>query len=347
MGATRTRKFKPEKPDRKPLERRQSRDGRQRVPIWRLRILFLLASLAASLILAELALRIFFREKLPVVESERSLLYEYHPSLGWFPATNTTRQFTGSRTITVTHNSLGFRSPEPVTNSKPTVVILGDSFVWGFDVAASERFTDKLQARHPEWNVCNLGVSGYGTDQELLLLYAYFQIYHPAAVVLVFSSDNDFDDNARTVTRSGDYKPYFVTIATDKIKLQGVPVRKSEHVILAEHRMLSHSMVFRLLVHALKKPPATETVPGHNPTDLIIRAMRDYVQQTGAFFGVAIQEGSPDKGIKDFFNHYSIPWVSLDTTNRYPTFGGHWTPKGHDEVCDVVERFLLKAREEN
>lgn len=63
-------------------------------------------------------------------------------------------------TISVVHNSHGFRGPEPVNNSKPNVLIIGDSFVWGYDVEASERFTEKLQENHPEWNMYNLGVSG-------------------------------------------------------------------------------------------------------------------------------------------------------------------------------------------
>jgi hypothetical protein len=315
--------------------------------VWHFKVALLVGSLILAMVLAEVGTRLFFADKLPVVESERSLLYNYHPTLGWFPAANTTRRFTGSRTVTVTHNSQGFRSPEPVTNGKPTVIVLGDSFVWGFDVEAPERFTDKLQGRHPEWNIYNLGVSGYGTDQELLLLNDCFPVYQPAAVVVVFSSDNDFDDNGRKVTRSGDYKPYFTVRGPSQIQLQGVPVRKSEHVILAEHRILSHSILFRLLVHAFNRPPDSTSVPGENPTLLIIRAIRDYVEGEGAFFGVAIQDGAPVQGLKDFCTHYTIPWVSLATTNRYPTFGAHWTPKGHDDVCDAIEPFLLKVRQKH
>src|SRR5580765_7138789 len=77
---------------------------------------FLLLAMALLFggVLCELTLRVFFAGRFPRRDEEHSLLYQYHPMLGWFPATNTTRQFTGARTVAVTHNSHGFRSGEPV-----------------------------------------------------------------------------------------------------------------------------------------------------------------------------------------------------------------------------------------
>ena len=130
----------------------------------------LVASLLIVTAVSEIGLRLFYRDAFAQLEDERTLTYQYDAQLGWFPIPNSTKRFTGFRTISINHNSKGFRDHEPVKTSKPGVIFLGDSLVWGFDVESRERFTDKIQAKHPGWNVHNFGISGYGTDQEYLVL---------------------------------------------------------------------------------------------------------------------------------------------------------------------------------
>jgi hypothetical protein len=69
--------------------------------------------------------------------------------------------------------------------------------------------------------------------------------------------------------------------------------------------------------------------------------MRSYVVRRGGFFAVAMQEGNED--LKSYLRRFQIPWLALRTTNRYESFGGHWTPDGHKEVCDQIEGFLAKG----
>ena len=145
----------------------------------------LLVGLVIALVVAEVGLMLFFRSHFVTFEDERTLLYRYDRTLGWFPIANSKDRFLASRIITVENNSEGFRAPERTAGDKPGIIFLGDSFVWGYDVDAPERFTDKLQARHPEWNVFNFGVSGYGSDQEYLLLQQRFDAYRPRVVFLL------------------------------------------------------------------------------------------------------------------------------------------------------------------
>lgn len=156
----------------------------------------LLLSLLVALALGEGILRVFFARDFWRMSDEKNLCYRYNATLGWFPIPNSTRTITASRTITVHNNSKGFRGPEHIISAKPGIMVLGDSFVWGYDVEEPERFTEKLQARHTEWAVYNLGVSGYGTDQEYLLLQKYFATYRPKVVLLVFCVENDRLDNS-------------------------------------------------------------------------------------------------------------------------------------------------------
>jgi len=48
------------------------------------------------------------------------------------------------------------------------VLVLGDSFAFGEGVALERRFDRLVQAKHPSWSAVNLGVMGYGTDQQLI-----------------------------------------------------------------------------------------------------------------------------------------------------------------------------------
>jgi hypothetical protein len=291
---------------------------------------------------AEIGLRLLFRNNLAELEVEKNLAYRYDPELGWFPAANSNKRLTFSRTITATHNSEGFRGPEPVKNHKPGIIFLGDSFVWGFDVEVSERFTEKLQAKHPEWAIYNFGVSGYGTDQEYLLLRKYFDQYQPAAVFLVICGDNDNEDNAWNF-RDGYYKPYF-TLQGGGLKLNGVPVPKSGRTFFAEHKLLSRPYLTRLLVGSYYKlsspPPVKNEDP---PTGALLLDMRSYVTNKGASFAVGMQQWHPD--LEKFLQNYNIPHVDLTTTNpahRYTAFGKHWTPEGHSLVADKIDQFLSK-----
>jgi hypothetical protein len=308
------------------------------------KIFLLIGSLFVSVVISEITLRLFFAKKFPAHYAERSLLYEYHPTFGWFPPRNITRRFTWDRTTTVTLNSHGFRSPEPETNNKPGIMFLGDSFLWGFDLEASERFTDQLQARHPEWQIHNLGVCGYGTDQSFLLLQSYFDVYKPRAVILMYCTDNDWADNSSNVMRYGEYyKPFYLVVGPNALAVQGIPVPRSERVILAEHKHLAHSYLFRLAVQVYwknRKPTALQSK--QNPTLHLLLAMRKFVVEKGAFFAVAMQEKNGE--FEQFLTSVEIPWMTIATTNKFAG-NGHWNPEGNSNICNKLEIVLKAARQ--
>src|SRR6266850_16121 len=305
-----------------------------------------LGLLGVSLLLAALAsevvLRLFFKDSFALTEAQQSLPYQYDPELGWFPIPNSQKPVTASRTFTAAHNSQGFRGPERAQNTKPAFIFLGDSLVWGFDAEASERFTEKLQAKRPQCNIYNFGVCGYGTDQEYVLLKKYFDQYRPSAVFLMICGDNDNEDNSWNF-RGGYYKPWF-TLKAGALKLNGLPVPKSEKVFLAEHKTICRSYLARLMVRAWCK--LTRPAPKKNPdppTGVLLLDMRTYVQSRGVFFAVGLQHSSPP--LEKFLRDYKIPFVDLETTNRahvYPKFGNHWTPAGHDFVAQKLDAFLPK-----
>src|SRR6266508_4570513 len=130
----------------------------------------LITCLALELILRSVNLRY-----LRLDQTERTLLYAHDAELGWFSVPNSESRFTGTRTVSVRHNSLGLRDIEQDRAPKPTILFVGDSFVWGYDAEADERFTELLRPAMPDFRIVNAGVSGYGTDQEFLLLRRIWQ----------------------------------------------------------------------------------------------------------------------------------------------------------------------------
>ena len=167
----------------------------------------------ATLAALEVILRVIDLRLLREGASERSLTYRYDAELGWAPVPNSSSVVTTARTIHAQHNSLGFRDIEFERDARPAILFIGDSFVWGVDAEAQERFTDLLRSRLPGNAIVNAGVSGYGTDQEYLLLQRIWPTIEPSAVVLVFCSDNDRLDNGTSLRYDGYQKPYFATAA--------------------------------------------------------------------------------------------------------------------------------------
>jgi hypothetical protein len=87
--------------------------------------------------------------------------------------------------------------------------VLGDSFVWGFGVEDEEIFTSVLERRSdPPLEVVNLGVSGYGTDQQLLLWRALGARFRPDVVLLVLCPYTDLAENL-LASAYGHPKPVF------------------------------------------------------------------------------------------------------------------------------------------
>jgi hypothetical protein len=310
-----------------------------RIPI---QIVLPVLCLTLCTVLAEIGLRLFYSQRLPDPRTTlaESLGYRYDETLGWAPIPNSSKLLAGRRTITATHNSEGFRDPEPTMSEKPRIIFLGDSFVWGFDVEASDRFTEKLQAKHPEWTVYNFGVSGYSTDQEFLLLQKHLARYHPRVVFVVFCAENDEAGNSSNL--GGPYFKPFYTTQNGRLNLNGIPVPRSENVFYSRHPFLSRSYLIRLALRAYLNtfnPPAHGSVA--SPTLAIFKEMQAYLKLRGVKLAVGTTDSEPR--LERACHDLGIPWVDLATSERYAP-GDHWTAKGHSVVSAKIEEFLLDGK---
>jgi hypothetical protein len=299
-----------------------------------------------TLIAIEFSLRAIDLRYLRLGANDSVLPFAYDQELGWFPVPNSTSTFSGirSRVTTIRDNSLGLRDIEPDDGAKPTILVLGDSFVWGYAVEAEERLTEFVRQRRPDYRVVNAGVAGYGTDQAYLLLRRLWERIKPDIVVLV-TFYNDHDDNSAN-WRHGAFKPYFEMLPQGG-EFRGQPVPKTAHYRFKESGLAQKSLLVRAALMAYVQVRYSRLrVP--DPTERLIEMTRDFVQAHGAKFLVGELDGNK---MAAFFQSHGIPYVSLDEPPgrddlRYklPNGGlGHWTPAGHAFAGAAILHLLEKT----
>src|SRR5436305_3115193 len=286
-------------------------------------VLMTMATLAAL----EVVLRVADLRELREGVAERSLSYDHDAELGWAPVPNSASSITTFRTTHFKHNSLGLRDEEFSLDAKPTIVFLGDSFVWGLDSEADERFTELLKPKIRDHKILAAGVSGYGTDQEYLLLKRLWPKVEPKVVVLIFCTQNDRLDNSTNIRYEGYQKPYF-EIASDGALIQSeqpVPISRLQYI--KENWLVRNLWLARLVtsIYVKLKHPLL-FVP--DPTEQLVGKMRDFVETSGGKFLVGIQYR--DEQLVRYLQSSGIPFVLLDGAAACPgsATGSHCTPEG-------------------
>jgi hypothetical protein len=292
----------------------------------------------ASLAAIEVALRLIDLRILREASNERSLSYRYDAELGWMPIPNSSSVVTTARSIHAKHNSLGFRDIEFERSARPAMLFMGDSFVWGVDAEADERFTDLLRSRIANYTIVNAGVSGFGTDQEYLLLQRIWATIKPAVVVLIFCTDNDRKDNSLNERYDGYQKPYFVAAPNGTLILHGQPVPSSSQVYIKENWLVRHLWLARVAVSAyveVRYPQMWRP----DPTERLVGKVRDFVAAHGARLIMGLQSG--DSELIQYLRAEEIPFVTFDGAEAYSDrYGSHWTPEGHKLVAERLFKLL-------
>jgi len=152
--------------------------------------------------------------------------YRRDEHVGWIGVPNLTRRHRfGAIKLHVDRNSHGFRDRERTYRKNPGVfriVVLGDSFTEGIQVRLDKVFPSVLERQlnaegNIRYEVLNLGITSFGTDQEYLALQHYGLRYDPDLVVLAFFTGNDIRENSYAINigavvppNCSPGKPYFV-----------------------------------------------------------------------------------------------------------------------------------------
>jgi len=221
------------------------------------------------------------------------------------------------------------------------MLFIGDSFVWGVDAEADESFTDLLRSRISNYTIVNAGVSGFGTDQQYLLLQRIWATIRPALVVLIFCTDNDRKDNSLNDRYDGYQKPYFLAAADGTLVLHGQPVPYSRQVYIRENWLVRHLWLARLAVSVyveMRYPKVWRP----DPTERLVGKVRDFVTAHGARLIVGLQ--SSDSELLQYLCAEKIPFVNFDGAEAYSAhYGAHWTPEGHKLVAERLFKLVSES----
>lgn len=275
-----------------------------------------------------------------------------------------------------TINRLGYRGPEHAHAKPPgktRVVMLGDSIAYGAGVKDDQTFSALLETRGP-YDVVNLAVGGYGTDQELVRLQREGLRYQPDVVMLHFCLFSDFTDNGlpAALFDARQPKPYFtwdgraLQLYDAHLKL-GLLSRASQW--LSDQSHAYNRLVGLLRVRRAPREPGVwadrmsavmRDLPAVSDlTFRIVRRMADEAAANGArflvvihpdefafkhrskllrkFCGTPVLEGIPVLELGARYREAGLDWsaVSLDEP-------GHLTLRGHQRAADALAAALAQ-----
>jgi len=330
------------------------------------RFVAIVISLLIVALFAEAALRIFAPSRLRYSVGERNFFCRFDRELGWAPLENITgMQGVDGKRFVVHQNEFGLRGPDDMQlkkkPGKKRVLVLGDSYVWGFGANQQNLFTEPDVHRTND-EIINFGVSGYGTDQEYLFYLQKGQRFEVDQVLLALTLYNDVENNLASVQYTRQ-KPYF-TLEGDRLVLHNEHVRDKWFRSFS-NELNRRSRVCNLasegfvgLTNALfpkrRKPELDVTVSetdraGIELTIALIKKLKDAVTARGAEFGIVFIPYQPHIDKHSPNNHPFTPFFAeglarIGVTYRepYPEFlktalngvhlfnpDHHFTSEGH------------------
>jgi hypothetical protein len=302
-----------------------------------------------GLVLAEMAVRIgvALMHRDPLIVSDARLGWTLKPNLR-----DLIRKGNGGQDVISTDEE-GHRitraAAERPTANRPTVIVVGDSYIQSLGANDQETFAWILAHEMPV-NVVNLGVLGYGTDQQLLTLESFLE-NHPALDVrdiVVFVTENDFTDVQLDYHYLGRRKPRFQLIDG---RLDRGHYRRG-----LSDRLMDLSFLYWLvnskLAERVDRGPLDATA-GIDVVVSCLATMREAAARRGARFHVLVHhlvEVAPMAQSRwaDFLKRAN----ATDITERLRPPDGpdpisydrfHWNIAGHKRVAAIVKERLDAA----
>lgn len=356
-------------------------------------LLLALFSIFFAVGVLEISLAIVYPDKLAQPEQIRSswvnvperIWTEYHPVLGWYHQKNRKALLEGNGFSVELHtNSAGFRGqrdyPKERVEGKKRLLVLGDSFVFGWGVQDSEVLAARVEARDPSYEVLNAGVPGYGIDQ-IYLTYKHIGREYKSDIVFIGIFDEDFWRSTRSFADTGHAKPYFVlTRGGRELALKNVPVppqyslKTDQFPSVIEQgpvmRVIEKSRVYKAVRPALLKlarnlrlidpDMSREWVLGK----AILKQLVDEIRADGArpvlltvpsqYWAQSSRPTSLARSLQRFAQKEGVDL--LDTTpsfvkavqerglaSYYIPGDGHWNAGGHELAADLIFDWLGKS----
>ena len=326
-------------------------------------ILVFIAATLGALLLAEGISRVAMPQWAP--EHAERAFWAYDSLLGWSQRPNQDTRFVHRDfSVRITTNADGLRDRDHSVARVPgrrRLLVLGDSFAWGFGVEREQMFSKVIEARHPDWEVINAGVSGYGTDQEYLYLKERGARYRPD-VVLLLSVPNDIEDNSRA-DRYWHRKPLFV-VSGDSLRLTDVPVPRPsfrdrlKNALYGDTYFFAHAYVaatvaLRSLTHADQPTGPWRGTLQYAVTQRLLFALDREARAIGARL-VLVSVPTRDRNLQGLLaataDSVGVPYLPLDSAfaaigeRAHFAHDGHWNAAGHQVAAAAIESLLVARR---
>ena len=274
--------------------------------------------------------------------------------------------------VAVRTNSMGIRSDREYTQHKPDGVIrvvgLGDSYTFGYGVAVEDtylfRLEKKLRQDGVEVEVINLGVAGFGTAEELVMLRRTAFDLDPDYVIVGYYT-NDLADNTRAALFNLDSEGALQPGNSEY--LPGVQIRDTLYSFrlyryLAER---SHLMYFvrgslsDILQNRLRDANLSSGPSDDSGEQRLTATLLDEIFLESGRHGVeCCVLNIPARYNLDgnlpyaFLQHLSNDNVvevraEIKTAARsekmyWTRSDGHWTPRGHEIAADALTDWIKK-----
>jgi GDSL-like lipase/acylhydrolase family protein len=276
-------------------------------------------------------------------------------------------------------NSSGLRASQeyevgPRTSDVQRLLLLGDSFTYGEGVANEETFAHILESDLLSgWEVINMAVQGYGTDQQLLT-YDHFGKKYEADIVLLGFYVGDYYRN--TMTFKVYSKPIF-TKSNGIFKVSNLPLQRPEELYRDYElgvREIGYpwyqSMIYHYLderISRISTRNITENDPEWEVLAWMMKKFTENIRSENArpYWVVIPHRGvltgetrySPLKGLmKEWARQLNLPYLDLSSTfcenfqkdpgsmlYRDIDIGGHLSAYGHKVVAESLYEFIRES----
>jgi lysophospholipase L1-like esterase len=298
----------------------------------------------------------------------------YSPTIGWKLRPNTSKIFEKSEfKVWININSKGLRDKEYTYEKSPDVfriVALGDSNLFGWGVEEHECFASLLEKWMKDVEVINMGIPGYGTDQELIYFKEEGKLYRPDMVILQLCT-NDLKEIKRLFIYQK-AKPRFI-IKNNQLVLTNVPVTTEDNKLRIVSFLRWHSYAYSFLeqrVRILKKKfgsigrrECSNKAPvKHNQNDWnteenkrlfieLVKELNRSAAECDAKLLIVNMEATCSelvemlKVVKD--ENMMIcdisPKIQKIIQHKKLTFehDGHWNTEGHRVIAEEIKKFLI------
>jgi hypothetical protein len=284
----------------------------------------------------------------------------FDPLLGWLPKRN-------YRSDAIQTNSQGIRSKREFTFERTPgtrrIVFVGDSYTWGErtwarEITNEETFVSLIEERLPATEGLNMGVHGWGTDQQLIYLRQLGLKFQPDIVVLGFFEA----DITRNIANFFGYsKPYF-ELEGGELVLKNTPIATGDELLATPFELPSFYLgsLIRKGMNIVLDRTTLRPIEGRREwhvTRAIFEAARRDTEAAGAHF-VLIDipthirrratpvEATVAKWAADTGTHFVSlreHSIQLPRNEWASVHDGHLTARGHEETAKALMAYFQKA----